>query len=618
MCGISGFTGKSPGNIDKLKILGLYNTTRGTDSCGIALNNQVVKGVGTIANFSNFIESKILETDKEHKNYTVLIHTRNASQKSTKEDPECAHPFEIKSKKGKTLLVGMHNGVITNETEIARKYGVKEEKVDSKTLLSILAKAKTDDKMLRVLEDYEGAATLAWYYPEEPNTLYLWKGASRSYSSAPLVEERPLFVYRVKDEKGKFTDEFYFSSIRESLLAIGGDTGYAETDIDKEPSVKSIETNCLIKIIPGEKFKIRPIKRSNISHTVESSYNASGNDYNSRKFISTTTIIKNKGEQQNKNKILMLAAFKNYPFNKISNNPLVTNSGDIILDNEPFIHDFHNKGNKIYFLRGRYWQNGHMIGGTEKTKCVTREVDMEGYPKDHKSCDVEGVDTYYFFQGLLLQGEKNAEEINRHCQNGSIWKNATKRELNLEVVSKNVWGFSNNLKDNMGLAKDSSGSWAKGTYYPMFDFDRKYIFDNGFFKYAEYTPVSSTEKSKMIIAFETKTPIVLQEEAKVIVLPKSLTTKNYSSEISEAASAISEVEEDIIFNHCYEALASIKAASTELEKVMGNPRFNSLAAMLRMTKNALAARIAAAEKPKTESKNEIEFEFTTEKGPLYS
>ena len=36
MCGINGFISNKPGSIDKLKILGLYNTTRGTDSCGIA------------------------------------------------------------------------------------------------------------------------------------------------------------------------------------------------------------------------------------------------------------------------------------------------------------------------------------------------------------------------------------------------------------------------------------------------------------------------------------------------------------------------------------------------------------------------------------------------------
>jgi len=607
MCGISGFISNKPGNIDKLKILGLYNTTRGTDSCGIALNNQLVKGVGTIANFSNFIENKILETDVEHKNYTILIHTRNASQKSTKDDPECAHPFEIKNKNGKTILVGMHNGVITNETEIAKKYGVKEEKVDSKTLLSILAKAKTDDKMLKVLQDYEGAAALAWYYADEPNTLYLWKGASRQYSYGAVVEERPLFIYRVKDDTGKFTDEFYFSSIRESLLAIGGDTGYAETDVDKEPSVKTTESNCLIKIIPGEKFKVRPIKRAETTNTTKSS--SCSVTPPSTKNITITV----KPNTQKINEVLMLSGFKNYPFKKINKKPLLNSKKVVTLDNEPFIHDFHDKGNKIYFLRGRYWQNGHMIGGNEKTTYVTREVDIDGYPKDHKLCDIEGIDTYYFFQGLLLQGKEDAEAVKQLCNTNSAWT-ADKKELNLHTIAKHVWGFASNFKDTSGLAKDSSGGngWASGFYYPMFDFDRKYKFDNGFFEYAEYTAMNSSDKLAMIKSFETKIPIV-KEEAKVIQLP--ITTKKYSTEITEAAEAISDAEEDMIFNHCYEAVSSLKAALTSLENVKTNERFRNLYRVMGVTKNTISNTLLTVEK---EVRKEKEIEFTTEKGPLYS
>ena len=572
------------------------------------LNNEVVKGVGTIANFSNFIETKVLETDVEHKNYTVLIHTRNASQKSTKDDPECAHPFEIKNKKGNTVLIGMHNGVITNETEIAKKYGVKEEKVDSKTLLSILAKAKTDDKMLKVLQDYEGAAALAWYYSDEPNTLYLWKGASKQYSYGAVVEERPLFIYRVKDDTGKFTDEFYFSSIRESLLAIGGDTGFAETDVDKEPSVKTIESNCLIKIIPGEKFKVRPIKRGETTNTTKSSSCAISPP--ATKNITITA----KPNTQKTNEVLMLSGFKNYPFKKINKKPLLSNNKLVTLDNEPFIHDFHDKGNKIYFLRGRYWQNGHMIGGNEKQNYVFKEVDIEGYPKDHKSCDIDGVDTYYFFQGLLLQGKEDAEAIKQLCKSNAAWT-TNKKELNLHALAKHVWGFASNFNDTSGLAKDSApgNGWASGFYYPMFDFDRKYKFNNGFFEYAEYTAMNSSDKSAMIKSFETKIPVV-KEEAKVIQLP--ITTKKYSTEITEAANAISDTEEDIIFNHCYEALSSLKAALVSVEKVKTDERFRSLYSVLNVTKNTLSQRILAAEN--AGRKKEETIEFTTEKGPLYS
>lgn len=609
MCGISVYIGDKPGNIDKLKILGMYNTTRGTDSCGIALNNQIVKGVGNIANFTNFIESKILDTDKNHGNYNVLIHTRNASLKSTKEDPECAHPFEIKSKKGKTLLVGMHNGVITNENEIAKKYQVKEEKVDSKTILSILAKAKGDDKMFKVLEDYEGAAVLIWYYPEEPNTLYIWKGASKKWMTGAdtMEDERPLYIYRVKDDKGKFTNQFYLSSIKESLYAIGGDGGFLESDVDKEPSIKSVESNCIIKIVPGEKFKVRPVKRNQESYSVET---VCGYHVPNR---AKTTIVK-KEDLQNAKKNMMLKAFKDYPFKKINKNPILDSKGEVTIDNEPFLHDFKDKGNKIYFLRGRYWINGHIIGGTVRDNYVTKEVDMEGYDKTHKLCDTTEVDTYYFFQGLLLQGKEDAEKVLELCKIGTIW-NTDNKSLNLLAISKHVWGFCQNFKDDTGYARDSSGVWANGTYYPMFDYDRKYIFDSGYFVRAEYTATTPTQKLKIIKAFDEKAVIKEEKkENKPVVLP--LTFTKHSAEISEVGKMISDTEEDVIFNYCYDSLSSIKVALKELEKVKDTTKFSSLHKLFVSTSNAISARVRVAEGNK--KKNEEENELSTEKGPLYS
>lgn len=607
MCGVSGGVSKKPLNIDKLKILGIYNVTRGTDSCGMALNNEVVKGVGTVSNFTNFIEEKIINTRESDENYTVLIHTRNASNKSTKEDLECAHPFEIKNKKGKVVLIGMHNGVISNETEIATKYGVKEEKVDSKTLLSIIAKAKNDDKMYDVLKDYEGAAVLVWYYPEEPNTIFLWKGASKKWAnSTELEEERPLYLYRVKDDNGKFTDEFYFSSIKESLLAIGGDAGFRDSDVDKEPSIKSVESNCIIKITPGEKYKIRVIKRVQESNNYGTTYYS-----HMTKPAGKINVKTPKKNLHQANKESMLRTFVNYPFKKIKTNIKLGSNDCVLIDNEPFIHDFHTSGNKVYFLRGRYWQNGHMIGGTEKNNYVTREIDIDGYPKDHKLCDVEGLDTYYFFQGLLLQGKKDAEEVKALCDSGTIWKQ-DKKELNLNCFHKNVYGFCQNIDDTSGLAKESNEMWANGTYYPMFDYDRKYVYKNGYFQHAEYTKVEAKEKIKMFTAFETKEKIV--EEPKVISLP--LTHPRYSSAISEAATAITEVEEDIIYNHCYDALSSMKATLKELAKVKSDEKYKRLNTLFTSTYNAISTQLKTIEKKGDDV--EEENELTTEKGPLYS
>lgn len=618
MCGISGFVGNKKGNIDKLKILGLYNTTRGTDSCGMALNNEVVKGVGTTANFSNFIEEKVIETYDDHENYTVLIHTRNASMKSTKEDPECAHPFEIKTKKGKTILIGMHNGVITNESEIAKKYGVKEEKVDSKTLLSILAKGKTDKRMLDVLKDYEGAAALAWYYPDEPNTLYLWKGASKKWSnSTEYEEERPLYVYRVKDDNGKFTDQFYFSSIKESLLAIGGDLGFKETDEDKEPSIKSIETNCIIKITPGDKYRITTIKRIQESTT----YNGNVTSYSK---VGTAHIIstkKSKKQQQQEGKEKMLKAFSNYPATKMTNAPLLSTNGGVLIDNEPFLHDFHGAKNKVYFRAGRYWQNGHMLGGNEKNRCVSRKLDIEGYPEGHKLCDQTGVDTYYFFQGLLLiPGQEHVDAIEEKCKKKLVWQ-VDGKNLNLYEIHKHIFGFCQNLRDTHGNAKESVNTWARGNYYPMFDYDRVYKYENGFFIGAEYKKLPSDLKLKMFDSFE-KGEAAKDFVSPIIILPETqpklspLSKVRHSAAISEAVNAITEAEEDKIFNHCYDAITSLKVAVKELEKVEDKEKYKSLIIMMRGAHSTLSAKIKVLEN--TKSKEEEDGLQTSIKGPLYS
>ena len=56
MCGIFGYAGVNPNkiNIDKINTLGILNEVRGVDSCGIAMDGQILKGVGQLAKFRNF------------------------------------------------------------------------------------------------------------------------------------------------------------------------------------------------------------------------------------------------------------------------------------------------------------------------------------------------------------------------------------------------------------------------------------------------------------------------------------------------------------------------------------------------------------------------------------
>lgn len=105
------------------------------------------------------------------------------------------------------------------ETKILlNKFNVKTEetrtKIDSEILLEILYNSKN----FKVLSEYNGTAALVFINLNEPDCVWVWKGASRSYThaNADVTEERPLFYYQ------ETPNSLYISSIEDSLLTIGG------------------------------------------------------------------------------------------------------------------------------------------------------------------------------------------------------------------------------------------------------------------------------------------------------------------------------------------------------------------------------------------------------------
>ena len=75
-CGIFGVScpeGKKP-NIKNLVILGLYNRTRGTDSCGYYYNGNIVKFIDKESDFKDFIiKNKLKPGELPYE--TVMCHT---------------------------------------------------------------------------------------------------------------------------------------------------------------------------------------------------------------------------------------------------------------------------------------------------------------------------------------------------------------------------------------------------------------------------------------------------------------------------------------------------------------------------------------------------------------
>ena len=293
MCGIFGYCGENP-SIDKIKILGIYNEVRGRDACGVFINQMTLHGNNAERTFTSFIENTVFPEPK--KNTTIIGHTRNSSVGGTK--AEFTHPYEIKLSDDKRKLpdlIGAHNGTIYNWEELAAKYGMSTVNYnDSKFLFNQLAK-----KRVSVLEKYDGHAAFLATSPKEKDTIWIYRGASKNsykvYNSTDFElpnkdnivyslfgkdfykiektddindykEERPLFAYAENESS------IYFSSLEDSLKAIGGD----------EDTVFPIPINRLIKLKNGKLMEIHDINREKSEHFFTS--NAYTTKKNSQKF----------------------------------------------------------------------------------------------------------------------------------------------------------------------------------------------------------------------------------------------------------------------------------------------------------------------------------------------
>lgn len=257
-CGIFGWAGKetSDFNRDKFDKLGMYNVTRGRDSCGFTIDGLKYSGYGAFEKEYTEYILKYGNSQKPTKIPLVLGHTRQASPGIAVTE-ENIHPFAFGVNKKVTIedklpyhFLFAHNGTLKNHKELAKKYNVpsaklinnvSKDKSDSNILGEIIYKTKS----FNVLGEYIGTAACA-FIDTVTNTLYLFRGESREYpySYSKDVEERPMFYY-IENE-----NSVYFSSIKNTLFAIGGDnhnvfeldanTVYAISDGDIKNAKKTI------------------------------------------------------------------------------------------------------------------------------------------------------------------------------------------------------------------------------------------------------------------------------------------------------------------------------------------------------------------------------------------
>lgn len=201
MCGLIGYSGETPADESLLKILFLYNESRGAHTCGFYGKNKDTTEENEIVKLSGKASEKLVPLWSFGENHLFIGHTRHSTM-GIATDKDNAHPFRF----GKYL--GAHNGVlkIENQNNIVREYDLDKSivNIDSKMIFASMEK----DDSFKVLGQLENsAAALLFTNTEEPEALYVYRN-----------KERPLYrgTYKKDGNLG-----MYFSSIEAALEAIG-------------------------------------------------------------------------------------------------------------------------------------------------------------------------------------------------------------------------------------------------------------------------------------------------------------------------------------------------------------------------------------------------------------
>ena len=249
-CGIAGYIGNNF-NKYKFNILGLYNDSRGGDSCGIFLNNDgensVYYGHDKTKLYKNFVElGGLKDVDLESPNF-ALLHCRKASVGGI--SLATAQPVVIRDENERIVFGMIHNGTLINYKELANKYNVDFTlmETDSQIFCKVVYKVGYE-----VLSEYDGAgAFVFWDSRDGVDTIKVFKGASLYYENDnDLYIERPL--YCINDE-----NSYWFSSMKESLEFIN----------DTNSEIKNVQHNTLFTIKNGKIIAEDKIDRSKRKQT---------------------------------------------------------------------------------------------------------------------------------------------------------------------------------------------------------------------------------------------------------------------------------------------------------------------------------------------------------------
>jgi len=451
-CGIFAFNGPTKLSealchmvLNNIKMLGLYNDERGGDNAGIVINNKILHTTSFESKFKTLLDKNHIDILNPELSTVIIGHSRKGSVGG--KGHENAHPFKIynndKDVDVNWYMTGVHNGTIENWQTILKNFNLdpKEFKNDSKTMLKILSRQRNlkKNKKFNVLEKYKGAGVFIWYFQDEPDAMYVFKGARKRYkTSLNFEEERPLYFYECP-----ITGGIYFSSIKESLQAIA---------INKN-DVKNLDTNIVFKIkqgklIEGESIEIDRSEMYEFGSTTpySSNYESRANrdaDFDSwdeHEFAygyagmgggrypnvgeQVQIGIQKKWQKQEQEAAAKAKALvdKVIPINRILGPSSEEKPKFIYLADDEPRHNIKFYKNKIYRQEGLYYLNGSKVTG----EFIVNERTCEIFDSSQKEL-LEQANIYkarYFFEGYILKGKAalvDLQTFDRDFPNGA-WK----------------------------------------------------------------------------------------------------------------------------------------------------------------------------------------------------
>lgn len=360
MCGLTAYNGLKPADPDKLKIIAIFNETRGKHSCGIFSGGKL--GYGHEGNkleyISDYLQKNEVVINKDWRN--VMIHTRAATIGA--KTLEGCHPFEYK--RGNKRFFFMHNGTITNWKDLVKEADLVPEDYisDSKGMGAIVFK----EGNCKVFQKYKGAGAFIFCDNQDKNTMWVYRG------SAGDKEERPLFCWFDKKNQG-----IYISSLLTPLKIIsGGD------------EVKYFTGNTLHKITNGVIVESTKLSRDEKLHEYYKPVN------------------------------FHQPYHRNQAFGYGGENAWDSDfdNGIFTVEADKFFNQSTSQGTKVVWSKGRYWRNGHLLSGVFEISSIQHLT----LPKKSDLLPNETVSEYYFLEGVMLTDKAAYEQLRGDMLKGNF------------------------------------------------------------------------------------------------------------------------------------------------------------------------------------------------------